>query len=194
MTNERTEEAGLSGLLEVTIGGQAHTLPALTIDQSDAWLDELAVALADTDILNGDSGQDTIRALLHHAATTVLRLVVAYDTTGVLGGVDEIRRRATKRELADALEKMVKVEDPFGEGTQRLVVAAFGYPVRLAAERLEEQASPMLRLVRSLSTPSEPGASTTSGTSEPDGPASSSSSTGPTPSTGTSRTLRRKAS
>lgn len=191
---ERTEEAGLAGLLDITMGGRVYTLPALTIEQSDQWLDRLGAAMADAEVLDGDSGADTLRTLLRHAAETALELVVAYDTTGVLGGADEIRRRATKRELSEALEMMVKVEDPFGEGGQRLVAAAFGYPARLAAERLELVTEPMLRLVRSLSTPSEPGDSTTPGTSDPDGPESSSSSTGPTPSIGTSTATRRKAS
>jgi hypothetical protein len=195
VTTERTEETGLSGLLEVTIGGQPVRLRALTIAESDEWLARLATALADAEVMeDGETSADTLRQLVTHASASALEMVLAYDLDGMLGGTEGIRTRATKREVADALEMMVTVEDPLGPSTRRLVEAAFGLPAQLAADHLEQINQPMLRLVRSLNTLSERGASTTPGTSDPDGPASSSSSTGRTRRTGTGATPKSAAS
>ena len=192
MTQERTEEAGLSGFLDVTIGGSPVRLRALTIAESDTWLDLYADAMATADVMQGDAPGDMMRSLVKSSGAAALRLVKAYDIDGTLGDIETV---ATRREVAAALEMMVTVEDPLVEDAGRLMRAAFGLPTQTAAERLEEEVvAPMLRLVKSLSTPSALGDSTTPETSATDGPVNNSSSTGPTRRTATTATRKSAAS
>ena len=182
---ERTEAAGESGLLTLSMGGQPVTLRALTLAESDAWLATLGDTLASLDVGDVDdarSGDQMLRDLLVQASHAALDLVVSYDLDGVLGGRDAIRATMTKSELKDALEMMVTVEDPLGPASARSVGVVFGGPslVLEAALTMTMAAAPMLRLVRSASSLSDTGDATTLATSGPSGPASSSSSAGRT--------------
>ena len=182
---ERTEAAGESGLLTLSMGGQPVTLRALPLAESDAWLATLGDTLASLDVGDVDdarSGDQMLRDLLVQASHAALDLVVSYDLDGVLGGRDAIRATMTKSELKDALEMMVTVEDPLGPASARSVGVVFGGPslVLEAALTMTMAAAPMLRLVRSASSLSDTGDATTLATSGPSGPASSSSSAGRT--------------
>lgn len=188
MTVERTEDAGLAGVLDVTMGGEPVRLRALTYDESEVWLERYADALSSTETTDGDTDEARMRSLVTAATRTALDLVLAYDIDGVLGGADAVRARATRREITAALELMVTVEDPLSATAPRLAAMVFGLPSQIALERVEAAINePVLRLVRSLSTPSGPGAST-GATSGDGGPRSSSSSTGRTRRTGTAGT------
>lgn len=186
MTQDRTEEAALSGLLEIRMGGQPYTLPVLTMAQSEAWQRTLAQRLASIDVLPDlDDGGELMAQLFAAGGQAKLDVVAAYDLTGVLGGREAIRERITQMELAAALEVMVEAELPFGVVAAPSVVAAFGEPMRLAVATLVA--------IRSLSERSPSGPSLTGGLTGPpsgtDGPTSSSSSIGPTGSDGSSETL-----
>lgn len=194
MTVERTEDAGLAGVLDVTMGGGPVRLRALTYDESEVWLERYADALSSTETTDGDTDEARMRSLVTAATRTALDLVLAYDIDGVLGGADAVRARASRREIAAALELMVTVEDPLSETAPRLAALVFGLPSQIALERVEAAINePVLRLVRSLSTRSAPGAST-GATSGDAGPRSSSSSTGRTRRTGTAGTSTSAAS
>jgi len=182
MTVERTEEDGLAALLIVSMGGKPYRLRTLPLVESDAWLDLLGSAMSAVDVMETSDGDQMLRSMLKSSSAAMLRLLVAYDHDGVLGGADAIRERMTKRELSAALDGMVTAEDPSGEATARSVAAAFGEPSRLLEAGMRVVAEPLLRLVKSPSSPSASGDSTTPGTSDPDGQESNSSSTGPTPS------------
>jgi hypothetical protein len=127
---DRTEDAALSRILPLTVGGEPVELRTLTIDESDIWLGKVADAMARIDIPPGAS-QDILQGLLSMASSEAIDLVLAYDMDGTLGGAESFRARATKREVHHALEVMLSAEDPFGEGTGRSVAVAFGAPSRL---------------------------------------------------------------
>lgn len=195
MTVERTEEEALSLLLTVSMGGQEYQLPTLSLKASDAWLDQLGAAMAEVDVVEeGEDGTAMLQALLKASGNAMLRLVVAYDHTDVLGGMGAIQETMTKRELVAALEGMVTAEDPSGEAAARSVVEAFGEPSRMMERGVRMVTEPMLRLVQSPNGLSVSGDSTTAETSIPGGRESSSSSTGRTPKTASRRTPKSAAS
>lgn len=179
---ERTEELALSGLLPLTIGGQPVELRTLTIEESDRWLGQLAADLAALEVpISEHDGMAMLTGFLTSSAGAALRLIAAYDVEGVLGGIDAVRAKASKRELKAALEQMVTAEDPFGEDGARSVAAAFGAPSRLLRLGMSAALDEMAASLRepSMSGPSPGMASATHGSGE-SGPASSSSSAGPT--------------
>jgi hypothetical protein len=178
---DRTEDAALSRILPLTVGGEPIELRTLTIDESDVWLGKVADAMARIDIPPGAS-QDILQGLLSMASSEAIDLVLAYDVDDTLGGAESFHARATKREVHHALEVMLSAEDPFGEGTGRSVAVVFGAPSRLlragAAITLEAMVASLR--ARSTSGRSVDTASTGDGSAE-SGPANSSSSDGSTP-------------
>lgn len=176
MAVERTEDAGLAGVLPITIGGRVRYVPALKIRQSREWKAKLGELVAGVDI-DDDLGR-TIATLANLASDRALDLVEAYDTTGVLGGREAIEDQATDAELFAALEVIVKATYPF-EGALRSAAEAFGPQLRTLAGRALAVAADALSRVSSTPTPSASGASTRTPSSS--GSAmSSSSSSGPT--------------
>jgi hypothetical protein len=195
MAVERTEDEGITAdVLHITMGGQPYRLRPLTIRESDEWVGMLSAMMSTLEEVHGDDGDEILRRLLLASTEAALALLLAYDHDHVLGDEEHIRDTASKRELKAALEQMVTVEDPFGEADAHSVVVAFGLPSRMIAAGLEAVSEPLLRLVRSQSSPSPIGDSTTPATSIPAGPASNSSSTGRTRTRGSAGKPESKAS
>ena len=187
---ERTEAEALAQVLTISAGGEPVELRTLTIDESDAWLRRLTGAV-DVELGEAEGDADTLARMLALPATAALDLLAAYDLDRVLGDVETLRSRMTKRELHAALEAMADAEDPFGEGAARLAAEVFGAPSRFLAAMtslvIDGLASPTERSPTGASTP---GASTGPRTSDPAGAASASSSAGPTATSGSSRKRR----
>lgn len=141
---ERSEEAGLSGFLPLSIGGVRRDVPVLSIEQSERWLRYLGV------LVEGLAIPERISDVLTALGPRLVDAVVAYETlgacpeacparsaepgpehvhAGALGGEDGIRKRMTKRELRDAFEAMMLAENPFATDL-RSVVEAFGPQLR----------------------------------------------------------------
>lgn len=176
MTAERTEDAGIAGVLQISMGGRVHRVPALKLRHSREWKERLG------DIASGIELDDDLGKMLasvaNLASDRALDLVVAYDRTGVLGGRDAIEDEATDAELFAALEVMVKATYPFARAL-RSVAEAFGPQLRELLTRLAGAAAGALSRASSTPTPSATGDSTPTPLS--DGSAtSSSSSSGPT--------------
>lgn len=190
MTDVRTEAEALAQALTISVGGEPVALRTLTIDESDAWLRRLTGAV-DVELGDAEGDADTLARLLALPARAALDLVAAYDVDGILGDVDSLRTRMTKRELHAALEAMADAEDPFGEGAARLAAEVFGAPSRFLAAMtslvLDGLASPT---DGSPSGASTRGASTGHRTSDPAGAASASSSAGRTATSGNGRKRR----
>lgn len=179
MVAERTEDLGEIGVLHLTVGGQPVRLRVLTIEESDAWLDTLARVLSSLDVPDMEGEPADVMARVFRAGSDArVRVVAAYDIEGVLGGVEAVRKRMSKQELASALEVMVEAEGPLGMVDARSVVEAFGLPLKRAAGTLGALAA-ISRPERSPSRRSGTGASPTPRSTGP-GRASSSSSGGPT--------------
>jgi hypothetical protein len=190
MPEERTEADALRQVLTVSVGGKSVELRTLTIDESDVWLRKLTGAV-DVELPEADGDADTLARLLALPARAALELVAAYDVDGVLGDIDSLRTRMTKRELHASLEAMAGAEDPFGEGAARLAAEVCGAPSRFLATVtslvIDGLASPT---APSPSGASTSGASTGRETSVPAGAASASSSSGPTATNGSGRRRR----
>ncbi len=129
MVAERTEDLAIRGVLPLTIGGETVELRTLVIDESDAWMRKLALALAELQGVpepeDDQEGADLIAALLTSSTSAAVALLHAYDIDDALAGI-EVGKRATKQELKAALMAMVTVEDPFGEAAARSATAALG--------------------------------------------------------------------
>jgi hypothetical protein len=172
------------------MGGQPYELRTLTLDESDEWLGKVAAAMSAIEIPDEVSWLGDIAALLTTSATAVAGLVAEYDRDGVLGGLDVIRARMTKRELKAAMDAMVTAEDPFGTDVARSVATGFGAPSQTLAFGIERVAVAS-QLAISMNGRSARSGSTIDG-SAASGAASSSSSAGPTP-TSVSAASRRSA-
>lgn len=176
MAGERTEDLGLAGVLTLTIGGRARSVPVLKLRQSREWKARLG------DVAKGIELDDDLGVTIAHAAALpadiALDLVDAYDVGKVLGGRDAIEDAATDREIFAALESLVKVTFPF-ETALRSVVEAYGPQLRVVATGILASVADRLSRASSTSTPSDTGDSTPTPLRSVS-PTSSSSSSGPT--------------
>lgn len=200
MVEPRSEEAAEAGLLVITMGGRRYRLPALTLEQGEAWQARVAagVAAMRVDLPAGapDGGESALRDLLSQGSVERRRALAAYDVTGVLGGEEAIRRQMTARELHDAVETILDAEYPFDPDGRHSVAEAFGLPLRVLGAASQAAMDVLSRPASSLSGLWPTGASA-GPTSVDAGPASSSSSDGPTVSGGPaarSRTARSRRS
>jgi hypothetical protein len=182
--DERTEDAALSRVLHLSIGGEAVTLRTLSLDESDIWLHRLGASIAAIDVPDDITWLGDIGALLTASAESVRGLVKAYDLDGALPA--DWQERMTKRELKAALEVMVTAEDPFGTDVARSVAVGFGAPSQ-ALQFGMRQVALVSQLARSTAGLSA-SAPTTDASGE-SGAASSSSSDGRT---GTTTPVRSK--
>jgi hypothetical protein len=175
MTADRTEDAGLAGVLTLTIGGRPRYLPVLKLKHSRAWKERLGGVAAGIEM--DDDLSVTVARAANLASDTALDLVAAYDRTDVLGGREAIEDEATDVELFAALEAMVKATFPF-EGHVRSVVEAFGPQLRQVGMALMTSVAVRLSQASSTPTPSVTGDSTPTPLRSVS-PTSSSSSSGP---------------
>ena len=168
-------------ILPITMGGQPYELRTLGLDESDAWLAQVAAKLSEVDLPDAPTGADSITALMTWSSGAVLSLVLAYDLGNALGGEAAIRAAMSKQELKAAMDAMVTAEDPFGEAVAHSVAVGFGAPSRFLASGMRMVLTQMIasQLERSTAGLSGPTASTMA-PSEPVGAASSSSSDGRT--------------
>ena len=190
MVDERTEGAALSGTLEVRMGGAAITLRALTIDESDAWLDKVGEALATVGVPDGVSGTAGISQLLTGSSSAIAALVAAYDIDDALGGIEIIRGRMSKRELKAAMDAMVTAEDPFGEAAALSVATGFGLPSRFLAAGMRVVLDELVLSAPASSTDGHSASALTGPASADSGRASNSSSAGRTRKTAAIATKR----
>lgn len=134
----RTEDSALSGVLTLTMGGRAFTVPTLKIRQSREWKARLGAVAQAIDIPSGGDMAATIGALANAPIDAVLALVLAYDTAGetrpgVLGGRDLVEDMATDAEVYEAFRLMVTATYPKALDLLRSAVEEFGPQLRVAA-------------------------------------------------------------
>jgi len=189
----RTEAEAEAGLLTVVMGGRPYRLPVLPIGESEDWQTTLATTLAGLQVPDDDDLEDGgaafIDVLLKDGARGRRRALLAYDRDDVLGGEENVKRRMTQRELADALGVVLDAEFPFVE-ERRSVVEAFGMPLRvlaLASAAAAAEASPSARSASGLSLLGE----STTPASDASGPTNNSPSGGSTASAGSRRSRKR---
>ena len=113
------EQQVVRATLSVTMDGQAYSLPVLKIKAADKWLEKVTKAFGAMEKLEGLSTQ----AAMNMPAKKILDLVVAYDTTNVLGGLAHIEENATSEDVYDAFLLMWRKSFPFGRLATDLMTA-----------------------------------------------------------------------
>ncbi len=132
MVGLRNEEAALSGLLTLRIGGQSFDVPTLKIKQSRKWKSDVSVALGSavsriSDV--ADTNADWLRPLANVPTDIMLDLVLAYDVKNVMGGRKWLEENADDREVWEALQQMLGATFPF-VAALRSAVAGSGDELR----------------------------------------------------------------
>ena len=131
---ERPEGAALSGILTVVMGGQAVSLPTLSIAQSERWQMLAGRAMSGIDEVTDPELSAIFDRLAEVSGVAMVALLYAYAQLGAcpvtcamralpisdqhqhltpLGEVEAIRETMTQAELYAALQGMVRAEYPF---------------------------------------------------------------------------------
>jgi len=112
----RSEADKLAGVIPVNWSDGKHgvvrKVPTLKRKASREWKDLLLAKVGDVSKLDV-SGMDSIGAAVNVGTDIVAELVVAYDTSGVLGGTDFIEDNIDDSQLYDALKAFLQVAFPF---------------------------------------------------------------------------------
>jgi hypothetical protein len=110
---ERSEEAVLSGLLQISVGGVVRPMPTLPIKYIPEWA-KLLDAATPSAIAQPDPDEGFV-TIARATNAGLLDLVVAYDRTGALGGREWLEEHADPAELKGAAMQMADNAFPFGE-------------------------------------------------------------------------------
>lgn len=179
MTVERTEDAGIAGILLIVMDGRVRKLRTLKLEHSRDWKAKLGEIASSIEL--DDDLPTMLASVANLASDRALDLVLAYDREDVLGGRAAVEAEMDDAELFAALEVMVRATYPF-EKALRSAVEAFGPQLRELAMRAMGAAAAALSRVSFTPTPSGTGDSTPT-PSNVVSLTSNSSSSGPTTST-----------
>lgn len=133
-----------SGVIHVTVGGQPKSLPTLKIGPfEDEWLPAQGAAIS---ALFSDENDRPVQELVRLGINTIVDAVVAYDTTGVLGGREFLRKNADHAELrAIAVAIYDRHFGPFLKDAQTILEAVRRMSQQMAAttlaQRLQEKST-----------------------------------------------------
>ena len=99
--------------IAVTLGGRERLLPPLSIAANRKWKALLAASVGETWVAFGQADDyGAITGLVAGMTDVMLDLLVAYDTSGALGGRAWIEDNATDAELYAAFKEVVAVAYP----------------------------------------------------------------------------------
>ena len=111
---EARENEIVSGVLLLTVNGVIRRVPELKWRANRAWQDRLREAMVALAEVPADT-PDGLRAM----GDAERDLVLAYDTTGVLGELDD----ATEREIDAIYNRLLEVSFPLAQSQTALMVA-----------------------------------------------------------------------
>lgn len=135
--DSRTEADQVYGRIPCRFGNEVRYLPTMKIGPVRAWkrtLAESASRLAGLDLREGEQAISDLTLFASGATDEVLDLVLAYDTTGALGGRDWLEAHADDRELYVVLRSILAVHFPFVEDVrQAMEVLGSLFAVRTSA-------------------------------------------------------------
>jgi hypothetical protein len=122
---EKNEEEIVAGLLPFTINGETHKVPELKWRANRDWQARLQAMFATLVSVPSETpaGQQVM-------ADAERELVLAYDTTGALGDLED----ATEREIDTIYNRLIEVAFPLAQSQTALLVGI----VRAAAESVRE--------------------------------------------------------
>lgn len=128
----RSEEEALAGFLRIRIGGNTVDVPTLKIKHSRKWKAEVTTAMGSVMKRLPDANADNadwLKPIANAPTEVMLDLVLAYDTTNVLGGRKAVEDNADDREVWEALQQMLGATFPF-VAALRSVAAGSGDELR----------------------------------------------------------------
>ena len=110
----RSIEDILAERVRLTIGGEAYNLPALNVEDTEAWLGELEGDLRGLLSLVEDAGDDAgkVFAELSAKPARLIDFLIAYDKMGALPDRDGLRRGLTPIGLVKAVLEVWRAANP----------------------------------------------------------------------------------
>lgn len=150
MTDPRSPEDILAGVLRIAVGGVEKIVPTLSIKATREW--QAAVSALPGRFTPEDPEEWTSLEAAEFSGMTldvIVDIIVLYDRTGALGGREWLEEHADPAQLYAAAGQMAEVAFPFADDT-RLLLAA------LVARTVVGPSTPQ----RSTSSPSPSGDST----------------------------------
>ena len=122
--------------LEVTLGGEAYSLPVLSMRRNREWLGQFSSGL--TGIVDG-IGQpktlDEVASSIAGYAERFMDMLIAYDYSKVLPDREWIDTHATDGEVYTAIQKVSEVATPFGSNLLGLALMQAAAKVRASLRR-----------------------------------------------------------
>jgi hypothetical protein len=122
--------------LQVTLGGEAYSLPVLSMRRNRDWLGAFSGAL--TGMVNGigePKTLDEVASVIASYATSYMDILIAYDYSGVLPDREWIDTHATDREVYEAIRNVSEVAAPFGSNLLGLALMQAEQKVRASLTR-----------------------------------------------------------
>ncbi|MCA1570843.1 MAG: hypothetical protein LC798_11100 [Chloroflexi bacterium] len=116
------ENQVVAATVEVVWGGQRKSLPVLPMKPADAWRKQFVAAFPET-AENVDAAVAS-----HDAAQKLLKLMLAYDRSKVLGTKEWVEENVTDDELTDAFVQVYQRSFTYSRLPRRLVEASVGMP------------------------------------------------------------------
>jgi len=115
----RGETEAFAAKITGTVDGEPVSIPVLRIKHADEWRTELEVqaAVVGTSIFEGLPGMIGMSSSMVQA---MLELVIAYDRSNVLGGMDNFVEKASDGEAWALFKEMVDASYPFVDDLNRM--------------------------------------------------------------------------
>lgn len=118
----RPDEQVVGAFIAVVLGGEAKTLPVLSIRENREWTRLFAGSIrSKLDAVGPIESVDEVVTLLVNSMDTMMDLLVAYDRDKVLGDKEWIDTKATDREVYETLKRVTAAAFPFGVDLRSLV-------------------------------------------------------------------------
>ncbi len=110
----RPDEEVAGGYISATLGGQAKSLPVLSVAQNRTWKSQFDTTVTQIGASAESDDFDEIVRALSDSIEKMLDLLIAYDQTSSLGGREWIDQHATDREVYETFKKVTDAAFPFG--------------------------------------------------------------------------------
>lgn len=122
--------------LKVTLGGEAYSLPVLSMRRNREWLKQFSAGLtAIVDGVGTPKSLDDVATTIAGYATSMLDMLIAYDYSKSLPDRDWIDDRATDREVYEAIQKVSEVAAPFGGNLLALALMQASQKIQASLRR-----------------------------------------------------------
>ncbi len=133
MTDTRSPEDRLAGILRIAVGGVEKIVPTLSISAVREWQAALAADEAAA-VSEDDLAPDDVARLIDLSLDAILNIVVSYDQSAALGGRGWLEGHADPEQLYTAAEQMSEVSFPFARNVPMLLRALLARSVAASSQ------------------------------------------------------------